>query len=197
MNSVKKLLINKINNVIPFDEKEKRDKEDILNWLKTENEFCRTRTNPDFPIKHICLFNLIYDEKERKVALFNHIKSKLLLSCGGHLEKGESTIQCAKREVFEEVGLNDKSAVFTENIFFLSHLDTKGGSGNHVELWNIVKTDISNDLRKGKDFNKEFSNYNWYDIDRTDLITNSTEETIRCLNKLNSPTYGFKSSNSS
>jgi len=73
---------------------------------------------------------------------------------GGHIDFGESVIDCAKREVKEEVGVeikNLKVLGFTEDIF-------KEDKKHYITIW------VNSDWKSGetKTNDREFSEANWF-----------------------------------
>lgn len=150
----------------PFSHFETKDKKEIINWLKLENNYCRISKKPDMPIKHIACFIIPFDiiKDTIYIPLFDHISSGLLLTSGGHLDKNEFLFDCVKRETKEELGIDSSNCKFITNPYFISQLNTTN-SGNHVEFWFLVKVNKDYDFSKAEDFNKEFKSYKWYTLD--------------------------------
>jgi len=73
---------------------------------------------------------------------------------GGHIDFGESVVECARREVKEETGLeikNLKVAGFTEDLF-------KKEKKHYITIW------VTSDWKSGKvnEKHKEFSEIGWF-----------------------------------
>jgi 8-oxo-dGTP diphosphatase len=76
---------------------------------------------------------------------------------GGHLEFGESVIDCAKREVFEELGVDldwcYSEGVFTEDFFPGKHYITLYCYGRTSQVPVIMEPDKASDIMFVRDFN--------------------------------------------
>ena len=73
---------------------------------------------------------------------------------GGHIDFGESVIDCAKREVKEEIGIDVKNLKvlgFTEDLF-------KKGKKHYITIW------VRSNWKSGKiqKNNREFSTIGWF-----------------------------------
>lgn len=92
---------------------ESMSKFDNINWLPVGSYIEVILFNPDTQ-KYLLHESLVSHSFvtafiNNKIVLTNHTKRKLQIS-GGKKEIGETQIHCAKRETYEEVGLNMKSS---------------------------------------------------------------------------------------
>ena len=95
-------LINELNRYIPFDDKEKENVDIVLNYLEN-NTNCYSRTNLS---GHVTAGGLVVDGKGN-VLLNHHKLSGLWFQFGGHCDGESDCISVAKREIFEESGIQD------------------------------------------------------------------------------------------
>ena len=99
---------------------------------------------------------------------------------GGHIDFGESVLECAKREIKEEVGIeikNLKVLGFTEDLF-------KKDKKHYITIW------VSSDWKSGrvKKRDKEFSEIGWFSWERLPkplsvFLKNFVEGKIYLINK--------------
>ena len=86
----------------PFDDKEKRDVEITLSFLK-ENNNCFDRSN----LKGHVTAGAFIADKKGNILLNHHKKSNMWFQFGGHCDGESDCLNVAKREVLEETGLED------------------------------------------------------------------------------------------
>ena len=110
---------------------------------------------------------LIFSPDLKKVLLFlrnNEPAKNEYYSIGGRLNKDEDFIECAKRKVLEEIGVNILDNQLIEvgivnekfsNCFFSNEI-----SGHNVNLYFALLLDEKQNIKL--DFQHE--NYNWFDI---------------------------------
>lgn len=95
-------LVNELQKYKPFNVKEKANVDDVLNYLEN-NTNCYSRTNLS---GHVTAGGLVVDGKGN-VLLNHHKLSGLWFQFGGHCDGESDCINVAKREIFEESGIQD------------------------------------------------------------------------------------------
>jgi len=179
---IRQQLIDQVKQVSCFDEEERATQARMLAWLATTPELCRLSSKPDYPTQHIACFNVCVTPERQKVLLFEHNKSGLLLTCGGHLDQNEMLQQCVVREMQEEMGINIGN--YTERPFFISELDTNMPTGYHWEPWFLILLSEDTDVTKGKDYHAEFSGHRWYSLEEAILLDRAHPHFARLIKKL-------------
>lgn len=58
-------------------------------------------------LRHFCVTVYIFDKETKKFVFIKHKKLQKWLAPGGHIEENENPDNAAKREVFEETGIDD------------------------------------------------------------------------------------------
>lgn len=163
-----------IEKYIPFNEQEKKDKELILEILKTEKDIL-TRENRKC---HFTVSAWIVSPDRKKVLMCYHNIYNSWAWLGGHTD-GESDIKYViLKEIKEESGLT-KVRFLTENIFSLEVLTVDGhikrgeyvSSHLHLNLTFLLEGDITEELLIRPDEN---SGLEWIRID--DISKKSTEK---------------------
>ena len=111
-NSLKK----NIENYIPFDHQEIKDKEYFIKWLNNFKDVL-TRNNE---FGHFTSSAFVVNEDRDKILLVYHNIFDGWLYPGGHADGEEDLLSVAVREVEEETGL--KTKVLEYNIFSISSI---------------------------------------------------------------------------
>ncbi|GAA2356078.1 NUDIX domain-containing protein [Dactylosporangium salmoneum] len=88
--------------LVPIDEREAADRDDVLAWIDAGAELYR-QVPPDVPSKHLVTYFLPYDAWTGRVFLVEHRKARRLLPPGGHVEPGELPWATVAREADEEL----------------------------------------------------------------------------------------------
>ena len=109
-----------IENYIPYDEQEERDKEQYLNFIDKFDDVL-TRNN-DFG--HFSASAFIVNKERTKMLVVYHIINDGWIYPGGHADGEEDLLSVAVREVEEETGL--KAKVLDENIYSIQSAPVKG-----------------------------------------------------------------------
>ena len=109
-----------IENYIPYNEQETRDKEQFLEFIN-KYEDVLTRNNV---IGHFSSSAFIVNKERTKTLVVYHIIQDGWLCPGGHADGEEDLLSVAIREVKEETGLLVK--VLDENIFGIHSAPVKG-----------------------------------------------------------------------
>ena len=152
-----------IQKIAPFDEIEKSQIADTLQWIKSGAELFRIQ-KPNIPPKHLVSYFIIVDPKENKILLVDHIKAQLWLPPGGHVEPNENPKVTVEREIVEE--LNTEAIFLYDGIFFLTQAVTVGLTAGHtdVSLWYVLQGDSNVPLQYDPG---EFNGYKWFGYDET------------------------------
>lgn len=114
-------LIRQIENYIPFNEQEIRDKAQILAFLRSGAELI-TRNNP---VAHLTASAWVVSPDRKQVIMVYHNLYKSWSWMGGHADGDWDLLHVAKKEVMEECGLQELTVVSPE-IFSLEVLCVDG-----------------------------------------------------------------------
>ena len=110
----------KIENYIPYDEQEERDKEQYLNFIDKFDDVL-TRNNV---FGHFSASAFIVNKERTKMLVAYHIINDGWIYPGGHADGEENLLSVAVREVEEETGL--KAKVLNEEIYSIQSAPVKG-----------------------------------------------------------------------
>lgn len=147
--------------VEPWDQLEALQREDVLRWIGSGADICRTQ-KPATPPRHLVSYFVVVDSTARRILLVDHIKAQKWLPTGGHVEPGEHPRDTAAREAQEELGL--KAEFLVPGPVFVSQTVTVGLTAGHtdVSLWFV----IAGDSRAALDYDAgEFKAVRWFDYD--------------------------------
>lgn len=151
-----------VQNINAHDEREERDKQDVLGWLASDAPLYRIQ-KPDIPPKHLVSYFAIIDPKSKTVLLQDHLLAKLWLPAGGHVEPDEDPAEAALRECQEELGFTTGFLRQQRKPHFIT-VTTTNGQGTHtdVSLWYALEAAETTPLtiEPGK-----FANVRWWGID--------------------------------
>ena len=109
-----------IENYIPFDEQEKKDKEQFLRFIDTFDDVL-TRDNI---FGHFSASAFLVNKKRNKMIVVYHIINDGWIYPGGHADGDDNLLSVAVREVEEETGL--KAKILDENIYAIQSAPVKG-----------------------------------------------------------------------
>jgi 8-oxo-dGTP diphosphatase len=160
--------------LVPFDEREAADRDDVLAWIGSGADLYR-RMPPDVPPKHLVTYFLPYDQPTDQVFLVDHRKAQRRLPPGGHVEPRERPWATVAREAYEELQTAARSHPLwpTELPLFVTVTQT---IGPHVHtdatLWFPLALDPGQSITPDPG---EFAGWGWYP--RADVITWPTETT--------------------
>ena len=129
-------LRDKIENYIPFNEQEKRDKEQFLKFIDTFDDVL-TRDNV---FGHFSASAFVVNKERTKMVVVYHIINDGWIYPGGHVDGEEDFLSVAVREVEEETGLKVK--VLDKNIFSIQSAQVKG----HIKRDKYVSAHIHLDV---------------------------------------------------
>jgi 8-oxo-dGTP diphosphatase len=145
-----------VKSIDPYDELEATARTDVLKWIDSGVELCRT-AKPDTPPKHLVSYLVLIDNNS--VLLVDHRNAQLWLPTGGHVEPGEHPLNTAQREAHEELGIEPE--FLYPDPLLLTCSTTGGLSAGHtdVSLWFVVRGDRS----KSYFFDRqEFKEIRWF-----------------------------------
>jgi 8-oxo-dGTP diphosphatase len=127
-----------VESVEPFDALEHAHRADVLAWIDSGVELCRTQ-KPATPPKHLVSYFVLVDHDH--VLLVDHKNAQLWLPSGGHVEPGEHPRATVARELREELGLDFCDAHDTPAMLTIS--ETVGITRGHtdVSLWYVINAD--------------------------------------------------------
>ena len=94
----------KIENYIPFNEQEEKDKEQFLKFIDTFDDVL-TRDNI---FGHFSASAFVVNKERNKMVVVYHIINDGWIYPGGHADGEDDFLSVAVREVEEETGLKDK-----------------------------------------------------------------------------------------
>lgn len=140
----------------PFDALERAHCEDVLSWIDSGADLCRTR-KPATPPKHLVSYFVLLDCDH--LLLVDHRNAQLWLPSGGHVEPAEHPRATVVRELREELGLELSCEVAAPLMLTVS--ETVGVTAGHtdVSLWYVVETD----RRAALEFDREeFHCVRWF-----------------------------------
>ena len=143
-------LITQIENYIPFNEQEVRDKAQILEFLRSGAELI-TRENP---VAHMTASAWVVSPDRKQVIMVYHNLYQSWSWMGGHADGDWDLLRVAKKEVMEECGLQELTVVSPE-IFSLEVLCVDGhekrgkylSSHLHLNVTYLFEADPAQSLR--------------------------------------------------
>ena len=110
----------KIENYVPFDEQEERDKEQMLRFIDNFDDVL-TRNNT---FGHFSSSAFVVNKERTKMVVVYHNIYGAWIYPGGHADGEDDLLSVAVREVEEETGLHVN--VLDKDIFAVQSLPTKG-----------------------------------------------------------------------
>lgn len=154
-----------VSHIEPHDELEQTHKNSVLEWIRSGVALCRTE-KPSTPPKHLVAYFMVIDIERDLCLLVDHLKARLWLPPGGHVEPNEHPRTTALRELDEELGVT-LPLLFDEPLF-VTQSDTVGQGVVHtdVSLWYIFTADST--VRYEFD-RSEFSRIQWFPMDQLPL----------------------------
>ena len=184
-------LIRQIEAYRPFNEQEERDRETILQMLRTvDNIFLR-----DNLLAHMTASAWVTDPARKQILMAYHNLYNSWAWLGGHADGNEDLLQVAVREVREESGI-DRVRPVTEEIFSLEVLTVDGQkkrgvyvpSHLHLNVTYLLEADSREQVRVKADEN---SAVGWFSLN--EAVERSTEPWFqaRIYRKLNQKLAGM------
>lgn len=148
----------------PFDAVEAEHKKDVIKWIDSGVPLFRV-SKPDNPPKHLVSYFVLYDSSNDSIMLIDHVKAKLWLPPGGHVDINEHPRDTVVREAKEELDIDVTfDTNFGDSPLFVTVTETKhAGSHTDVSLWHIVRGDSSISLNCDS---TEINSYKWQTLDQ-------------------------------
>ena len=125
-----------IENYVPFNEQEERDKTQILSFMDIFDDVL-TRDNV---FGHFSASAFVVNKERTKMVVVYHIINDGWIYPGGHADGEEDLLSVAVREVEEETGLKVK--VLDENIYAIQTAPVKG----HIKRGKYVSAHLHFDV---------------------------------------------------
>ena len=140
----------------PLDELEREHIAEVLAWIDSGAELCRT-SKPATPPKHLVSYFVLVDSEN--VLLVDHKNAQLWLPTGGHVEPGEHPRATVARELREELGIELEHPL--EAPVLVTCCTTVGLTAGHtdVSLWYVVNEDRRRELHWDME---EFNSVKWF-----------------------------------
>lgn len=126
----------KIENYIPFNEQEEKDKEQFLKFIDTFDDV-QTRDNI---FGHFSASAFVVNKERNKMVVVYHIINDGWIYPGGHADGEDDFLSVTVREVEEETGLKVK--VLDENIYSIQSAPVKG----HIKCGKYVSAHLHLDV---------------------------------------------------
>ena len=126
----------KIENYIPFNEQEEKDKEQFLKFIDTFDDVL-TRDNI---FGHFSASAFVVNKERNKMVVVYHIINDGWIYPGGHADGEDDFLSVAVREVEEETGLKVK--ILDENIYSIQSAPVKG----HIKHGKYVSSHLHLDV---------------------------------------------------
>ena len=126
----------KIENYVPFNEQEEKDKEQFLKFIDTFDDVL-TRDNI---FGHFSASAFVVNKERNKMLVVYHIINDGWIYPGGHADGEDNLLSVAVREVEEETGLKVK--VLDENIYAIQSAPVKG----HIKRGKYVSAHLHLDV---------------------------------------------------
>ena len=172
MNTIRQHIRTLIMDIVPLDETETLHRKEALDWIDSTTALFRLKS-PDVPPKHLVSYFVLYDEATNLIMLIDHVKARLWLPTGGHVEPDENPRTTITREAEEELKIDaDFSTRFNDQPLFLTVTTTRGfGTHIDVSLWYIIKGDSTQEL----DYDtREMNGYRW--LSPVEILTTDIAE---------------------
>lgn len=166
----------------PYDEREKIDKEVMLEFIKN-NEDVLTRNNK---IGHFTASAWIINKERTKILMIYHNIYKSWAYVGGHADGDEDLFRVVKKEIKEETGLENLKplvdGIYALNIITADNQVRKGNIVNshlHFDVEYLFEADEKDNIRIKGDEN---SGVKWIDI--KEINNYAAEKMIPIYNRL-------------
>jgi 8-oxo-dGTP pyrophosphatase MutT (NUDIX family) len=122
-------LLKKLDHYEPFDEGEATMVARLLSFVLAHERCCDRRLEGG----HVVVGAWVLDQRREQVLLLRHRKLGKWLQPGGHIERDESLIDAARRELTEESGLRKFRLLSGEVFDFNVHtIPARAGEAEHI-----------------------------------------------------------------
>jgi 8-oxo-dGTP diphosphatase len=158
---MRETILSLIKTIQPFDELENTHCQSAIDWIQSGAEIFRIE-KPATPPRHLVSYVVLVDFNRKKILLVDHIKARLWLPTGGHVEKDEHPNATVEREAQEELNILADFKIQTP--FFITETVTVGLTAGHmdVSLWYMLNGDSGKVLTYDP---QEFNGYRWFDFE--------------------------------
>lgn len=126
----------KVENYIPYNEQEEKDKEQFLKFIDNYDDVL-TRNNV---FGHFSASAFVVNKERTKMVVVYHLINDGWIAPGGHADGEEDLLSVAHREVEEETGL--KTKILDENVFAIQSAPVKG----HIKRGKYVSAHLHFDF---------------------------------------------------
>lgn len=152
-----------VESISAIDDIEQAAKLDVLSWIDSGVDICRTE-KPATPAKHLVSYFAVIDDEH--ILLVDHINAELWLPTGGHVEPDEHPRTAALREAKEELSIDGE--FLHESPIFVTITETVGKTAGHtdVSLWYTLRGDRHRDISFDE---SEFRTVRWFHKDEVPL----------------------------
>ncbi|AUN42566.1 NUDIX domain-containing protein [Tsukamurella tyrosinosolvens] len=134
-------ITDEVERIVPVDPLEAEHRDEVLRWLAQATDVFRRVSNPVEPVRHLVSYFLLVDPDDGSVLLGDHVKAKLWLPSGGHVEPHEDPADTVIRECHEELGIDAAfHPIAGAHPVFITVTDTVGSANVHndVSLWYVL-----------------------------------------------------------
>ena len=125
-----------IENYIPFNEQEEKDKEQFLRFIDSFDDVL----SRDNIFGHFSASAFVVNKERNKMVVVYHLINDGWICPGGHADGNDDLLSVAVREVLEETGLKVK--VLDENIYSIQSAPVKG----HIKHGKYVSAHLHLDV---------------------------------------------------
>jgi 8-oxo-dGTP diphosphatase len=157
---MKQIVLDAVQTVAPYDELERQHKDDILTWIASDDSVYREHNSS----KHLVSYFVLFDKSRNKLMLIDHVKAKLWLPTGGHVEDNEDPRTTVLREAYEELQLNAEFVPsFGSKPLFVTVTEAQGANTHtDVSLWYVISGDSETTITYDQ---REMNGYKWLSLD--------------------------------
>ncbi|MDE5630565.1 MAG: NUDIX domain-containing protein [Bacilli bacterium] len=179
-------LIEEIKKFEPFDEDEMHEKEYMLKFIETHDDYL-TRDNI---FGHLSASAFVVNETHDKFLAVYHIINNGWIYLGGHADGNSDLLSVAKREVFEESGVHAK--VLSDGIFSIQNDVVKSHIKNgkhvhfhtHFDVMYLMEAKESEILTYAKDESKGVKWIAFEDAASEEILPLARPIHLKCIEKL-------------
>ena len=121
-------------------------------------------TRDEDPKNHLCVYFAAYDLKQKQLFIGHHKKSGLWLFNGGHIDKGENSIEAVEREIEEEWGIKmPASSIDNPRLLTITEIDnpTKQTCRRHYDIWYFISVNKDEFFPSQENLSVEFYDIKW------------------------------------